>query len=115
MSSSLEVCTSISLPNSLRSPKSFPSPRSFSLSTLHHHSCRRLNIRRQCLPPQFTNKGEEEYLPAELEEFLELESEVDEESGDELEEEIDVGELEREARLAAKEYSDSLSRELTIG
>lgn len=113
---SLDLCTSI-LPLLSPIPKCFPSPTGFSFSKprLCH-----LNLRSRFLSPpaatQFSSgKENEELLLAEIneneEEYeLEYDSSVEGDGG----EEFNFEEFERQAQLAVKDYSDSLSLQLRI-
>ncbi|GFP98781.1 GTPase der [Phtheirospermum japonicum] len=122
---SLDICASIPFPNncSLLSPpsKSFSSPITFSLSA-HRH--RQFHLRRSFLSPLSatnlsTDTERDGFVSAEIREDSddEQDTELDEEellSDEEAAENFDEQELEREAKQALKEFSDSLSRELRI-
>lgn len=109
---SLSLLSSIS-PRSSSPPAYFHTPTSVSLSarSLLPPSVRRgrcfLNFsRRHCLPPAAHEEEVEE------DELLEIEgSDVE----DDEEESLDVDALEREAKQAVREFSESLSRQLRTG
>nr|GMD12938.1 GTPase Der-like [Ipomoea batatas] len=112
LSLSLSLLSSISLRSS-SPPAYLRTPTSVSLSTRSllppsvHHRRRRccfLNFsRRHCLPPAAAQfYGEED-------ELLEIEGS---DAEDDEEESLDVDALEREAKQAAREFSESLSRQL---
>lgn len=122
MSISLDFCSSISLSRNLSFLPPISSPLPITLSppsSLHNLSLslsvpqsRRWNLRRRCLRPpdgEFSGNVESD------EEVLELED-AEESDVEEVDAEgFEIEELEREAKAAARDYSLSLSRELTIG
>ncbi|KZV56455.1 hypothetical protein F511_08353 [Dorcoceras hygrometricum] len=102
-------------------PKSSSSPPiCFSTSTHFPH----FNLRKSFLPPRTATDDSEDFMLMGATEYVEQGSEFDEaewsseeEEEDEEEEEeepFDIQEMERQAKLAVREYSDSLSRELKI-
>ncbi|KAM7502534.1 hypothetical protein LguiB_001438 [Lonicera macranthoides] len=124
MSISLDFCSSISLSRNLsllspisspRTPSSLSPPTSlhnlslsFSLSVLQSH---RRNLCRRCLRPpdsEFIGNVESD------EEVLEIEDAEESDVEEVGAEGFEIEELEREAKAAARDYSLSLSQELTI-
>lgn len=120
----MEVSTAISLSRtlSLLSPisltsSSIPYLQHVSLSRRCHLRYRRHTLSRSfCLPPAvpFSSSSRRQNEDEEAE-LVEIEDSELEEEYIEDDDSIDVESLEREAELVVREFSDSLSRQLTIG
>lgn len=114
--SSLDICASIRICKNCsllsNGPKYFQTPAAVSLPTHRRHQ---IHLRRPTFAllsvARFSSDAEQDNFSPEGSELYEEQTLSDEEEV----EDFDVLELERQARQAVKEYSDSLSLQLKIG
>ncbi|XP_075520149.1 uncharacterized protein LOC142553639 isoform X2 [Primulina tabacum] len=106
------LCQKLPHLSALPKPSSSSPPIFFSPSTHFPH----FNLRKSFLPPRPATEENDDFLLLGASDYVEQGSEFDEEewSSEEEVEPFDVQEMESQAKLVAREYSDSLSRELQI-